>query len=245
MTTEKKSFWDSIGTGAKEISSDVILKAFEVLGGDPISAIQTAKGYTSTTTWIASQSAKTAGAGAVAMAIPVVHLPALVADICYLLHQMAYCSWGIGELRKCIVLGKPDFANILALWSGAVTLNELPYPAISKAAFEMTLTNGSNTLEKITLTQTLAQMSPEQLAMYDAKYGGGLLAQREKSVLAGASRAAIAAGSQVGISLAGPVAAQVAAKISAKLGAKAFAGFIPFIGPLAGAGINTYFVCSI
>jgi hypothetical protein len=182
MTTEEKGFWGSVGTGASEISSGIILKAFEILGGDPVSAVQTAKGYTSKTSWMLSQAGQTAGAGAVAMAIPGVHISALVADVSYLLHKMAYCSWGIGELRKCVVLGKPDFANILALWSGAVTVNELPYPAISKTAFEKAVNRGSTTLEKITLNQVLAQMSKEQLAIYEIKYGGGLLNQREESL---------------------------------------------------------------
>ena len=102
-----------------------------------------------------SQTGQAATAGVVALTIPGLHIPAVAADLAFLIHKMAYCCWGIGEIRGCKVLGISDFQNILALWSGAATIETLSHRAISKAAYK-SLFVGSGIAVGVLLLTTLA-----------------------------------------------------------------------------------------
>jgi len=220
-----------------------VIDAFEALGGDPTSAVASASTYSSIDSWVNSQSAQVGAAGAAAMAIPGVHLLGMAADLAFLMHKLAYTCWGIGEIKGCVVLGKSDFTNILALWSGAVSIADLDHRALRKATFEAAVLAGGGTVAGLSVAAIAATLTGQQIAMLSGQVAGSLLAKKIATKTA-AKAAAVSAG-RMGAKLGGKLAGKVAAKFTTKLGAKAFAGIIPFIGPAVGAGINVYFIRDI
>jgi hypothetical protein len=225
------------------VSNSIIIEAFDALGGDPSEAVESASSYASTDSWINVQAAQVGVAGATAMAIPGMHLIGMAADMAFLMHKLAYTCWGIGEIKKCVVLGKDDFANILALWSGAASLAELDRRAISKAAFETAAIAGGGTVAGLSVAAIAANLTGQQIAMFGGQVAGSLLAK--KAAVKTASKASVVMAGRMGSKLGGKLASKVAAKFSTKLGAKAFSGIIPLIGPAVGAGVNVYFIRNI
>lgn len=184
------------------ISGELIVTAFDALGGDPMSAIDDAQEYSSVSTWVSDQSFKAGLAGAGAQLIPGVHLVAMGADLGYLLHQMTYCCWGVGAIDDRPVLGKYDMSHILAIWSGAEDLSEIKtmYKKTTSALFE----------------KTTGKLGAKAGAKVGAKVAGKLGAKL---------------GAKLGGKVAGKVAAKFAAKLAAKglgglvIGLGAFAGY--------------------
>ncbi len=107
-------------------NDSLVVKAFDKLGGDYTGAVQSAKGFTSLNAWVASQAAQAGAAGGAALLVPSAHLLALAADMSVLMHKMAYCSWGVGQIINAPVEGKNDIAIILALWSRELRVSDLP-----------------------------------------------------------------------------------------------------------------------
>ncbi len=225
------------------ISETIVIDAFEAMGGDPTTAIQSARNYSDVSSWVVSQAGQAAAAGAAAMAIPGVHVVAMVADVAFLLHKMAYCCWGIGEIRGCAVVGKSDFQNILALWSHAASIDELPHKAITKFALEEAVGTGGIMVGGLVAAEVISHLTGQQVAMYGGQLAGAMIGKKL------GIKTGIKGGGKLGAKLAGKlgakIAAKVGAKLSTKLGAKLAAGFIPFIGPAAGATVNAYFVKNI
>ena len=59
-------------------------------------------------------------AGGVEMAIPGIHALTIPAGIAFLIHKMAYISWGIGAIKGAYVIETAqhsDLRNILTLWA--------------------------------------------------------------------------------------------------------------------------------
>jgi hypothetical protein len=189
---------------AASITGDVVSQAFDLLGGDPEAAVDAARGW-SYAGWVTSQAGQAAVAGGLATAVPWAHIPALVADMAFLMHKMAYCSWGIGEISDCVVLGKADFLNILALWSGASRLEELPYRAVSKAALEAALVGGSIIVGGLTVAAVLGTAAGQKLLVKVAEKVGEVAAQQLLAKVAskGAAKAALAGTGQLATKLGG------------------------------------------
>lgn len=207
--------------------SSIIVQAFSLFGGDPQGAISAAASYSSTSMWVFSQASQAGIAGAVAISVPGAHIPALAVDLAFLMHKMAYCSWGLGALYNCEVEGKDDFALILGLWAGYV----------SEDALEGALTAGI-----IGVPVTTAVVAPKTFAKGVGKgvsKGVGLLGKK-----AGTKAAAKIFG-KVGGKLSEKLALKLALKFSGKISSKAVAGWVPFVGPAVGLTINSYFVKSI
>lgn len=229
---------------------DAVSWAFDVLGGDPEGAVTAAKGW-SYDGWVASQAAQAGAAGAIAAIVPGVHIPALVADLAIVLHKMAYCSWGIGEICDCVVLGRADFQNILAIWSGSSTPEELPVRAISKSALAAAVVGGSAMVGGLAVATVAGTAIGQQVLLQLAQQGGQLAAQQLLMKVGGKAAAKVALatsgqlGLQLGATLGGKLAPKVGAKVGSKMAAKGVLGWIPLVGAGASAAINVYFVTSI
>ncbi|NJL28625.1 MAG: hypothetical protein HC897_12415 [Thermoanaerobaculia bacterium] len=228
---------------AEKVSESLVLNAFEAIAGDPTAAISAAKQHSSIDTWVNAQSLQVGTSGALALAIPGLHLVGLAADLTFLMHKLAYTCWGIGELKGCVVLGKEDFANILAIWAGAITPGELDRKAISKASFQTALLAGGGTVAGLSVAAIAANLTGKQIATMGGQIAGSLLAR--KVVAKTASKGSAVFAGRVGGKLGAKIAGKLAAKFTGKLGAKAFAGVIPLIGPAVGAGVNVYFIRDI
>lgn len=122
------------------ITANLIITAFDTMGGDPEGAVDSAQQYSDVRSWISSQSFRAGMAGAGAQLVPYVHLIAMGVDLGFLLHKMSYCCWGIGAIYDRPVLGKYDMAQILAVWSGAEDLKEIKtmYRKTTRAFLEKT-----------------------------------------------------------------------------------------------------------
>ena len=107
----------------------VVVRIINKAVRDPMYAINTARhDYDNVETWIISQCGQSAAIGAAAVVIPVVHIPLAFFDVGVLIHKMAYVCQGIAGLRRCPIdkeSSEVDMAVILALWTGAVTGEEL------------------------------------------------------------------------------------------------------------------------
>ncbi|GAA4878501.1 hypothetical protein [Actinomycetospora straminea] len=224
------------------IPSNLITDAFNAMSGDPQTAIRAAQNFKSKKAWVAWQASQAGAAGGAAAAVPGLHLPALAADLAFLMYKMSFCSWGIGQIYGCKVEGKYDFAVILALWAGSLTENELP-EAIGAGVAVGALA--------VPLAVGISQYGVAGVAGKLAGTGASVAASAGVTKL-GLKSAAKSAGTVAG-GLAGnattklveKAATKLGPKIAAKLTSKSVAGFLPFAGPVFGAGINAYFVRSI
>lgn len=225
-----------------------IAEAFTMLGGDPTWAIENARNYSSVEQWKNSQRLQAAVAGGVAMGIPGFHVLAAVADLGILFHKMAYCCWGIGELRGCVVLGKPDFLNILALWSNAVSPEELKNEVVSKIALEGALLKNATAVGGVAITAIVTSLSSQQLVMLASvmsqqaalalcQHVGAAVGQAAMQTVAGGAgvilqkagvkvstktitKAAAGIGSQIGGKIGSKAGTKMSTKIAAKVAAK-------------------------
>jgi hypothetical protein len=215
------------------ITANVVVDAFDAMGGDPRSAVKSARSFPSISGWTAWQVTQAAVVGGIAMAIPVAHVPALVLDVALLIHKMAYCCWGIGSIHRCRVDGKDDIALIMAYWAKDLKETEL------SALISTGLVGTAITASGPAFVSTVAGMAASE---FGTAAGIGLFSK------VGLKGVAKPAGKAVG-AVAGKAMSKAAAKIAAKIGAK-FAvkgcmGLVPFVGPLVGAGVNGYFVKDI
>jgi hypothetical protein len=220
------------------MESNVIVEAFDALGGDPSEAIAASREFQSTRSWIAWQSGQVAAAGAAATAIPGIHALAIPADLAFLLHKVAYCSWGIGALHRCDIEGKDDLAVVLALWGGAVSDEDLATVVKAAAAGE-TGAAGAIGIAAAgvagTGAATLAVANPK-LAAKGLGLFGPMVAKKALGV-------AVPAGTvPAGQWLVTKVAPKLAPKFAAKVSTKGVAGFVPLLGPLVSASVNAYVV---
>jgi len=219
----------------QQVSGDVIISAFNVLGGDYNKAVEKAKTCSSVDEWVMRQVTQAAAIGATAAAIPGAHLAALTVDVAILMHKMAWCSWGIGGNMGCQVEGKLDLALILGLWSGSITKEDVE----SMLVGGMVLGGALATAVTITTSPALAA----KIAAKTAEFGTSMLAQKFGLKLVAGSLGQ--ASGMLAQQLVQHFAAQIAAKLLKITASRAFLGFVPLIGPIAGGTINVLFVRAI
>ncbi len=81
------------------------------------------------TDWRRKQQAMVTASGAASIAVPVMHLVGMAADVAFLMNRMAVCCYGIGAIvahGKGLgqILEDEDFAIILGRWSGDENLSD-------------------------------------------------------------------------------------------------------------------------
>ncbi len=203
-------------------TSEKLARVFAFTGGHPAKAAKAASRYRNIPDWVKSQSRQAGVVGAIAMLIPFAHLLALLFDIWFIFHKMAYCCWGIGKIRGCKLARTADLEIILAHWAGVIE-DEMLQTAILVSA-----TSGLLAATKI------YSKLPQHLAK-----------------LAGADTAAVILLKKILLTgFTGKLATKVGVKaaifkISSKVLAKAVTGFIPLVGAAVAGGLNAYFVTSI
>jgi hypothetical protein len=194
--------------------------AFRLVGNDSTAAIQRAREYSDVSLWIDALAAQSAIVGATAMAIPGVHLAASVGDLAFLLNRCAYGAWGIGEIRKCVVLGMLDIRNILSVWLGR-PVDQLPHRAIKIETLRQALAMGQARLGSLSMREILAHMSDQQLALVGTTALDRAMRQGGPDVV-----------------LDETLSAAIAVKFGSRFAAKGVAGFVPLIGPIISAAVN-------
>jgi hypothetical protein len=230
--------------------SDAIVERFEALGGDPREATEAARQFSSTQSWIAWQSSQVAASGAASTAIPGYHLLTISADIAFVLHKIAYCSWGVGALHGCDVEGKDDLGAILALWAGVVSEEHLAAVVAAAAAGQASAVSGT----VATVGAGAAGHAAASIAIANPKLAAKGLGLFGPMVVKKAFGVSVPPGATWGGTLlakkaapAGKVmvkkaAPKLSAKLATKAGSKGVAGFVPFLGPAISAGVNAYIV---
>ncbi|MET8677714.1 hypothetical protein ABZW18_09025 [Streptomyces sp. NPDC004647] len=214
---------------ATNVSSNIVIDAFNSLGWDTSIAARGVAGYSTLSSWRTSQTAQVAAAGAAAMAVPGAHLLALTADVGFLLHKMSICAWGIGFKLGATVDGEDDMAVILGLWAGALEPDALSVgtAAVGVSAGWMVLNATYPTYGAAVMAKVLAAGAGSGVSAVGAKIAG----KKSGKALAKLSKPFLQ-----------KIAQKIAVKFSALLGSKAATGAIPILGALAGAGINSYFI---
>ncbi|MCL5123562.1 MAG: DUF2868 domain-containing protein [Deltaproteobacteria bacterium] len=109
--------------------ANLLIKAFEALSSKPDEIYIRSQNYT-VSGWCYHQEGLAGVAGGGAAIVPGLHIPAMGLDIGILVNRMGECCYGIGGIMgsasgKGNVLEKEDLANILALWSGAISVDQL------------------------------------------------------------------------------------------------------------------------
>ena len=224
---------------------DAVVWAFDELGGDPSRAAEAAFGH-SYNSWVNQQAAYAAGSGAVAMAVPAYHLLALVADLSILMHKMAYCAWGVGTICGCAPAGKEDLQIILALWSGALSPEELfgvgGGTAIAGGTLTTTMLGTNHAVGKAVskgMPKAVAKGLPKAVGKGAGLATGAAVGAVVKKLPAAAvvTQFSSQAASLWAAKLSEKLAAKIAAKIGTKVTANGVAGFIPVVGAAAGASV--------
>jgi len=223
---------------ARAKAGELVLAAFDGLGGDPSDACEAAGSFRGTGTWIASQATQSALVGAGSMIVPGMHLLAFGIDLGVLLHKVAYTSWGIGALLGCPVDGKLDLALVLATWTDAVDDATL---AEASAAAGAGLTVGAVKIVGV--------------PAFTAKLVGVVSGEATTAVLAKLSaKGGLAAAGKTADALAGKAAlpyyakkimTRVSARVATKIATASAGKLIPLVGAAVAAIVNTILVRSI
>ncbi len=240
--------------------ADAIVLGFEELGGDPQIAIKNALYHRTVDSWIQQETAKTAIAGGAEMAIPGLHALTIPAGISYLMHKMAYITWGIGTLKGAFVVetnAYSDLRNILTLWANGGYYNSslLDYIAIDREAYVYALsTEGYALVKGLSESPRDDTMADTWRVLYEiaTEFSEDERAQTQlKSVV---SKQAVADGLAVaharaqiphGETLRNPIERRIGSKLALRLAtqlslrvpARFVVGFIP----IAGAIVNAFF----
>lgn len=254
--------------GLQEQIAEAIVIAFDDLGGDPQQAIDAAMKHDTVASWRQQETATIAIAGGAEMAIPGIHAMTIPAGIAFLMHKMAYLSWGIGAIKGAYVVETAQFSdlrNILTLWANSSYYNAhiLEHMAIGMDAFEYVLTEEGykvleesleNVDEKNVVVKTLGVL---QNLVYD--FGGDerahLLVQsiagREQveemvvSAKANVPNRASVFAQEMERRISNRLALKLASRISARLPARFVMGFIPLAGPIVNAFFNAQSLLSM
>ena len=80
-------------------------------------AAKAAGSFRDVRTWTNRQALQAAAAGGLAMSVPGAHAVALTADMAWLLHKLAVCSWGVGGIHRKPLRPLLNLQIILAHWS--------------------------------------------------------------------------------------------------------------------------------
>lgn len=254
--------------GLQEQIAEAIVIAFDDLGGDPQSAVDSAIQHDTVNSWLTQETALIAMAGGVEMAIPGLHALTIPAGIAYLMHKMAYISWGVGAIKGAYIVETAqhsDIRNILTLWANDNYYNAhiLDHMAISLDAFEYALTDeGSQNLESA-LTNNEAEnaviKSLKVLQTLTLDFGGDERAQKLVRALTGSAELeemVVSAKDRVPVRdsvftkeierrISTKLALKLAGRISARIPARLIMGFVPFAGPIVNALFNAQTLLSM
>lgn len=248
--------------GLQEQIAEAIVIAFDELGGDPQKAVDAAMRHNSVKSWRQQEVAITSFAGGAELAIPGLHALTIPAGISYLMHKMAYISWGIGALKGNYIVETTqhsDLRNILTLWANSTYYDAhiLEHVAISMDAFQYAITEEG----RAALTSALDNNDDRDniviktLGVLDdlvTRYGGDERSQRMVQSISGedvALEMVLSAKDSIdnnGGTVAKPfnrristrLAGRLAARISARVPARLVMGFIPLAGPIVNAFFN-------
>lgn len=247
--------------GLQEQIAEAIIMAFDDLGGDPQTAIEDAMAHDSLQSWTNGELAWAGLAGGAEMAIPGLHTLTIPAGIAYLIHKMAYMSWGIGALKGAYVIETAqhsDLRNILTLWANHSYYNAhiLDHMAISLNAFEYALTDdGYERLMTIRDDKDENNIVIKTMNVLDNlvhDFGGDeaahemVRALRQQDdigelVISAQSRVPIRDSvfeKQMERRISNKLALKLASRISARVPARLAMGFVPLAGPIINAFFN-------
>ena len=127
-----------------------VVDAFSGLTPDINGIYSGAKSY-HLSDWRVKQQSLVTGSGALAVAVPGLHLVGMAADVAFLMNRMSVCCYGIGAILGSDngagnILEEEDFAVILARWSGDESLSNA---AIGKISADLAGKIGSKALTKV------------------------------------------------------------------------------------------------
>lgn len=248
--------------GLEDTIAEAIIMALDELGGNPQVAVDAAMECDSIGQWLNQETAKLAIAGGAEMIIPGLHAFTIPTGVTYLLHKLAYISWGVGALKGAYIIeteGYSDLRNILALWANNTHFNAsiIEHLAISIDALEWTLSKeGQKAMPKLLTsnvddttirTYRILQDLAENFVAGDER--GYLVVQS----VAGEAKAQemLALGKKHVIHLdddeviltrplGRKVSTRLAGKLASRLGSRVPARFIVGFVPVAGAFINAF-----
>jgi len=248
--------------GLQEQIAEAIIVAFDELGGDPQTAVESALRHNTVDAWVQQETTKIAVAGGAEMIIPGSQLLTIPAGISYLMHKMAHISWGIGALKGAYIVETSqysDLRNILTLWANASYFNAhlLDHLAIKVDAVTYTLggegyetlntqlldENPTDAVYQRTLTvlhdigdqfaaDERSQHLVKSIGAYDSV--GELVEATQERHAETLTYENTEMGSRISARLAG----RLAARISARVPARMVMGFIPIAGAVLNAALN-------
>jgi hypothetical protein len=254
--------------GLQEQIAEAIVIAFDDLGGDPQSAVNSAVRHDTVNSWLTQETAMVAVAGGVEMAIPGLHALTIPAGIAYMIHKMAYLSWGIGAIKGAYIVEtaqNSDLRNILTLWANDNYYNAhiLDHMAIGMDSFEYALTDeGYKKLEAALQNKDSDNVVVKSLTLLQTlvlDFGGDERAQNLVRVLSAnpeitemvisandrVPRRDNAFAKEIERRISTKLALKLAARISARVPARLAMGFIPFAGPIVNAFFNAQTLLSM
>jgi hypothetical protein len=259
--------------GLEEQIAEAIVVAFDELGGDPQNAILAARGHETIDSWIQQETATIAIAGGAEMIIPGIHALTIPMGISFLIHKMAYMSWGLGAIKRAYVVETAhhsDLRNILTLWGGNASyynMHILEYKALSLDVFMYALTDeGYAKLQ--TAIANAEQAKTDAVLLNTLKvlktlvdeFSGDERAMNQIGIVTDEDTAeALIAVAQTRVAehpvnpnpkkmnrrLGSKLALRLAGQISARLPAKFLVGFIPIAGAIANAFFNAQTLMSM
>jgi hypothetical protein len=254
--------------GLQEQIAEAIIIAFDDLGGDPQSAVNAAIRHDTVNSWLTQETAMAAVAGGVEMAIPGLHALTIPAGIAYMMHKMAYLSWGIGAIKNAYIVEtaqNSDLRNILTLWANDNYYNAhiLDHMAIGMDSFEYALSDeGFQRLEAALKNKDDENVVVKSLTLLQTlilDFGGDERAQKlvralsenpEIGELVVSAKDRVPKRNDVFTKeierrISTKLALKVGARISARVPARLAMGFIPFAGPIVNAFFNAQTILSI
>lgn len=189
-----------------------------------------------------------AGVGGGACAIPMAAYATLPAEFVYLMREIYNSSMGIGFIVQGQAY-KDDFANILGIWSEAVSLDDRTMETVYSLAEGVTEEFGEDAAEhaieyvgKRANAQSRTIGTPGRQPADNTAALGGTAPASTKVV---SKVFAHKAGTKVAGKLSTKVAAKTGAKIATKYAAKASVAWIPIISAMTCAGLNAWIMDGI
>lgn len=254
--------------GLQEQLAEAIVLAFDDLGGDPQAAVNAGMRHDTVNSWLTQETALVAVAGGAEMAIPGLHALTIPAGIAFLMHKMAYISWGIGAIKGAYIVETAqysDIRNILTLWANDNYYNAhiLDNMAIGLDAFEYALTaEGRKKLDAALKDKEAENVVIKSLTVLETlvmDFAGDERAQKLVRALTGSTEIEEMVVSvkdkvpqrdsvftkEIERRISTRLALKLAARISARVPARYVMGFVPFAGPLFNAFFNAQTVLSM
>ena len=250
--------------GLEDTIAEAIIMALDELGGNPQHAVDAAMDCESVAQWISQETTKLALAGGAEMIIPGLHAFTIPTGISYLLHKMAYITWGIGALKGAYIIeteSHSDLRNILALWANNTHFNAtiIEHLAISLDALQWTMSvEGQKAMPKLLASETdettlrtyriLQELAENYVAGDERGYlvvesiagesvAQEMLATGKSNVKPLDDNAVIFTrplGRKISTRLAGKLASQLGTRIPARF----IVGFVPLAGAIVNAFLN-------